>query len=468
MSRQFTWGSAIVLLSLNTLLVWGLRPDNSGWALVIGWSFAAIEWGCLLWVQRWAQQRINILTKKVQQMRHAEALAHVLLSPHDPFYQLALQINYLQTQQRKFHRKMVGQNQEFATLLDYLPIGVMVIDRYRKVELANPAMEQFLQQRISPRRHLFTQDVRQFELASLINKALSERQTQHRVLKLPGSPNERTIDAQVVYTATSQDYFQVLVLLYDVTEVYAVEQMQMDFVSNASHELKTPVTAISGFAKTLLAGAKDDPEKSVEFLQIIDQQSDRLVELINDVLTISHLESGNAVEINQVGVGQLVANQVHLLTPLAGVNQVALTNQVPAEFTAATDQRKLDQIIKNVLSNAIKYNRPQGSVTLRLKTTTTTWSLIIADTGIGISQSDQLRVFERFYRAELSHSNQRVSGSGLGLAIVRELVQALNGKLELQSELGQGTTVTLTFPRKTAEALSAQQRLAARKTELSR
>ena len=447
MSKQMLWGSGIGLLVLNTVLVWSLRPDQFGVAIIIGWSFAAIEWGGVLWYQHWAQQRLTILTRKVEKMRHAEAPAHVLLSPHDPFYQLALQINYLQTHQRKLRRKMAGQNQEFATLLDYLPIGVMVIDRYRKVELANPAMEQFLQQRVSPRRHLFTQDVQQFELASLINAALNDRQTQHRVMKLPGTPDERTVDVQAIYTATSQDFFQVLVLLYDVTEVYAVEQMQLDFVSNASHELKTPVTAIAGFAKTLLAGAKDDPDKLVEFLKIIDQQSDRLVELINDVLTISHIESGNAVEMNQVPVGQQLAAQVHLLEPLATVNQVTLNNQVPTDFVAVTDQRKLDQIVKNILSNAIKYNRPQGQVTLTRALTPTTWSLTITDTGIGISQADQLRVFERFYRAEVSHSNQRVSGSGLGLAIVRELVKALNGKLALQSELGKGTTVTLTFPR---------------------
>lgn len=430
----------------NTLLVWLVRPSHLSIALLIGWSVALIETAGVSAGFRWGDRRIGILTKKVEGIRHEQTPAHVLLSPHDPFYQLALQINYLQTHQRKVQRKMAGQNQEFATLLDYLPIGVMVIDRYRKVELANPAMEQFLQQQISPRRHPFTQDVRQFELASLINTALSEATTQHRVLKLPGTPNERTVDAQAIYTETSQDYFQVLVLLYDVTEVYAVEQMQADFVSNASHELKTPVTAISGFAKTLLAGAKDDPEKLTEFLEIIDQQSERLVELINDVLTISHLEAGNAVELAQVPVGRQVDAQVSLLKPLAAVNHVTLINHVPADLVVATDQHKFDQILKNVLGNAIKYNRPDGHVTLTAETTDKTWSLRVADTGVGISPQDQLRVFERFYRAEVSHSNQRVSGSGLGLAIVRELVQSLNGKIDLQSQLDQGTTVTLIFP----------------------
>lgn len=436
----------VICGSLNSLLVWCVRPSQVGTALLIAWSLALIEMAGVSYLFRWGDQRISILTKKVEGIRHEETPAHVLLSPHDPFYQLALQINYLQTHQRKVQRKIAGQNQEFATLLDYLPIGVMVIDRYRKVELANPAMEQFLQQQISPRRHPFTQDVRQFELASLINSALSESATQHRVLKLPGTPNERTVDAQAIYTETSQDYFQVLVLLYDVTEVYAVEQMQVDFVSNASHELKTPVTAISGFAKTLLAGAKDDPEKLTEFLEIIDQQSERLVELINDVLTISHLESGNAVEAAEVPVGQQVEMQVSLLKPLAAINQVTLVNKVPADLIAVTDQHKFDQILKNVLGNAIKYNRSGGSVTLTAAVTPQTWSLSIADTGVGISQQDQLRVFERFYRAEVSHSNQRVSGSGLGLAIVRELVESLNGKIDLQSHLDEGTTVTMTFP----------------------
>lgn len=430
----------------NTVLVLMVRAPHLVLAMLVAWSLAVLETVLIGYLYHWLEQRIVILTKKVEGIRHEETPAHVLLSPHDPFYQLALQINYLQTHQRKVRRQMAGQNQEFATLLDYLPIGVMVIDRYRKVELANPAMEQFLQHQISPRRHLFTQDVRQFELASLINSALSERETQHKTLKLPGVTSERTVDARAIYTATSQDYFQVLVLLYDVTEVYAVEQMQMDFVSNASHELKTPVTAISGFAKTLLAGAKDDPEKSVEFLQIIDQQSERLVELINDVLTISHIESGNSVEVTEVPVGQVIASQVALLTPLAGVNAVTLINQVPADLMAVTDQRKFDQILKNVLGNAIKYNRPQGTVTLMSQVDRQTWSLTVTDTGIGIAPQDQLRVFERFYRAEISHSNQLVSGSGLGLAIVRELVQSLNGKINLESTPDVGTTVTMTFP----------------------
>lgn len=445
MIRRLTT-ALLITGGLNSLLVWLVDSPHLGLALLVAWSLAILETVAIGYLIRWGDQRISILTNKVQGIRREETPAHVLLSPHDPFYQLALQINYLQTQQRKVQRQMAGQNQEFATLLDYLPIGVMVIDRYRKVELANPAMEQFLQHRISPRRHLFTQDVRQFELASLINSALSERQTQHKTLKLPGVTADRTVDVRAVYTATSQDYFQVLVLLYDVTEVYAVEQMQMDFVSNASHELKTPVTAISGFAKTLLAGAKDDPEKSVEFLKIIDEQSERLVELINDVLTISHIESGNAVEATAVPVGQMVANQVRLLAPLAGVNQVTLVNQVPNDLIETTDRRKFDQILKNVLGNAIKYNRPQGSIMISTTKSGRSWALIIADTGVGISPQDQLRVFERFYRADVSHSNQLVSGSGLGLAIVRELVESLNGKIDLQSAIDEGTTVTMTFP----------------------
>lgn len=426
----------------NSVLVALVQPANLTGAWIVAWLVGLLEAAGIACGLHWADQRIGILTKKVEGIRHEEEPAHVLLSPHDPFQQLALQINYLQTHQRKIQRQMAGQNQEFATLLDYLPIGVMVIDRYRKVELANPAMEQFLQHTISPRRHPFTQDVQQFELASLINSALTERQAQQHVLKV----NDRTVDARAIYTATSQDYFQVLVLLYDVTEVYAVEQMQMDFVSNASHELKTPVTAISGFAKTLLAGAQNDPEKRSEFLHIIDQQSERLVELINDVLTISHLESGNAVEVSMVPVGQQIATQVTLLAPLAQVNQVTLVNQVDSAFMAVTDQRKLDQILKNIMSNAIKYNRPGGTVTLTLAQTPQNWTLTITDTGIGIGPQDQLRVFERFYRADVSHSNQLVSGSGLGLAIVRELVQSLNGKINLQSQLGVGTTVILTFP----------------------
>ncbi|HBF75260.1 MAG TPA: histidine kinase [Lactobacillus sp.] len=409
---------------------------------------SAIEVALFNWLFRYRQQPVVAMTHKVEGMLKDEELAHILLRQDSDYYDLAMAINHLQTHQQKVLRDKAQQGEELRLLLSYLPIGVMVIDRYRKVEMANSAMAEFLQTDISSRRHPYTQDIHQFELVSLIGQVFTNKQSKRKVITLPGMPTEKRVEASVIYTSTSEDFFQILVLLYDVTEIYAVEKMQMDFLSNASHELKTPVTAISGFAETLQAGAKNDPETLNQFLDIIQRESKRLTELIQDVLSISRIESQSISQqkITDIDVSNLVDEQLSTLQQMASVKHITLINQVPLGTVQRSDEGKLVEIIKNLVSNAIKYNREDGSVTIDYAVDEQQWTLKVTDTGVGIAQNEQSRIFERFYRVDASRTKQVVNGTGLGLAIVLELVQSLQGQISVESQRGVGSAFSVSFP----------------------
>ncbi|GAX06797.1 two-component system sensor histidine kinase [Secundilactobacillus pentosiphilus] len=416
--------------------------------MTLNLAISAIEVGLYNWAFRHRQQPVTAMTHKVEAMLKDEEPAHVLLRKDNDYYELAMAINRLQTHQQKGLRSKAQQGEELRLLLSYLPIGVMVIDRYRKVEMANAAMAEFLQTEIKQRRHPYTQDIHQFELVSLIGQVFSEKKSARKVITLPGMPTEKRVEVSVIYTSTSEDFFQILVLLYDVTEIYAVEKMQMDFLSNASHELKTPVTAISGFAETLQAGAKNDPEALNQFLDIIQKESKRLTELIQDVLSISRIESQSIShqKMSDIDISELVDEQLSTLQQMASVKHIVLVNQIPVGEVQHTDERKVVEIIKNLVSNAIKYNRDNGSVTVDYEATEQEWKLKVTDTGIGIAQNEQARIFERFYRVDTSRTKQVVNGTGLGLAIVMELVQSLQGQISVDSQRGVGSTFSVTFP----------------------
>lgn len=434
----------IIGMVLREHLTW----HEWGQILVINLVIALIEMFGAVRILHVRELKITAMTRKVQGMLRNEEPAHILLKKTDEYYALTMAINQLQTHQQKLLRAKAQQGEELKLLLSYLPIGVMVIDNYRKVELANPAMAELLQTPISSHRHPFVQDIQQFELVALINKVFEDKTTRRQVITLPGMPTEKRVEATVVYTSTSEDFFQILVLLYDITEISTVEQMQMDFLTNASHELKTPVTAINGFAETLLAGAKNDPATLDQFLNIIQQESQQLSELVQDILSLSRIESQSVTQhdLTSVNLADLVDDQLAVLQQLAGVKQVTLHNEVPADSQVTTDQKKMVEVLKNLLSNAIKYNQDAGQVVVTFEQSATSWQLHVKDSGIGISQEDQSRIFQRFYRADDSRTKQVVSGTGLGLAIVAELVAAMNGQISVKSQRGVGSTFTIEMP----------------------
>jgi signal transduction histidine kinase len=228
----------------------------------------------------------------------------------------------------------------------------------------------------------------------------------------------------------------------------ASRQMQTDFVANVSHELRTPLTAVKGLVETLRDGAVDDPEVRDQFLETVENETDRLTRLVNDLMVLSRADSDALnLDFRRVDLAQWARATVHRLQPQARAREVILqVHAGPGVPPALADPDRLEQVLINLLDNAIKYSRPGGKVTVSVASSQPdTVQVEVQDQGMGIPAGDLARIGERFYRADRARSRAQ-GGSGLGLAIARALVEAHKGHLSLDSREGQGTTVTFTLP----------------------
>jgi two-component system phosphate regulon sensor histidine kinase PhoR len=239
----------------------------------------------------------------------------------------------------------------------------------------------------------------------------------------------------------------VVMVLHDVTALERLERMRTEFVANVSHELRTPLTAIHGYVETLLGGAIDDPRDSQRFLDVIQRHTQRLGRLLNDLTDLSNIELGRvALHFAPTSVAAVADSVIEVVRPRADGKQIALDIDVPGDLPLVhADQDRLQQILINVLDNAVKYTDAGGRVTVRARAADGAVEIAVSDTGLGIPAADLPRVTERFYRVDKARSRD-LGGTGLGLAIVKHLVQVHDGDLRIESEPGRGTTVFVRVP----------------------
>ena len=240
----------------------------------------------------------------------------------------------------------------------------------------------------------------------------------------------------------------VVIVLYDITELRRLENVRRDFAANVSHELKTPLSSIKAYAETLRLGALDDKQHNLHFVQRIEEQADRLHQLIVDLLQLARVESGReAFDIREVALDEVVADCEAVYCERAAAKGLRLEIQLPEEpVLVRADENGLVTILDNLFANALQYTPEGGRVTIRVRGDRTHAVLEVEDTGVGISARDQQRVFERFYRVDKARSRE-MGGTGLGLAIVKHLTQSFGGETGLRSELGQGSTFSIRLPR---------------------
>jgi two-component system phosphate regulon sensor histidine kinase PhoR len=226
-----------------------------------------------------------------------------------------------------------------------------------------------------------------------------------------------------------------------------LESTRKEFVANVSHELRTPLSLIKGFVETLLEGAKDDPELSVRYLRTIEKHTNRLTFLIEDLLSISRLESGQVVlNLEQLPLRSVAERVLEDLRAKALERKVQIRNQIPPELTVRADSERLGQVLFNLVENAIKYGHPQGVVALGARADSRgSVEVWVQDNGPGIPLEAQPRIFERFYRVDRARSRE-TGGTGLGLAIVKHIVLAHGGRVWLNSRPGQGSSFHFVLP----------------------
>lgn len=245
-------------------------------------------------------------------------------------------------------------------------------------------------------------------------------------------------------------------VFFDITQLERLERVRREFFANLSHELRTPLTAILAYSETLLTAAPDDPEHSARFLDKLYKHATRMNELISDISDLSAIESGQIeLTLKPVNLRRAVADVVMLLETRRADTTVSITASIPTHLRVHADRTRLEQILYNLIDNAVKFNRPDGSVHISAEERDSHAVIAVEDTGAGISASDLARVFERLYRGDKSRS-RKTEGSGLGLAIVKHLVQAHSGSVSASSELGRGSRFTFTVPLASQEKEAAE------------
>ncbi len=347
-----------------------------------------------------------------------------------------------QRQQQTAAEAKAQQQVLFNSMLE----GLLLLDRNGRIYLANRAFNNLFGQTTELRGKTILEALRVHELAALVARAERDGQVLDYELKLP-QLNERwlQVNAAVILNSAGEREGTILVFR-DLTRLKQLERTREEFVANVSHELRTPLSHIKGYVETLLDGAKDDPEVSTRFLQTIARNADRLRLLIEDLLTISELESGRVMlTLQSVPLQPLVQKVLDDFRTRAKGKSLTLINHVP-ELSARADSTRLEQVLSNLVDNAIKYGRSDGHVTVAAGLGEEgKVQVSVSDDGPGLPAEALERVFERFYRVDKARSREQ-GGTGLGLSIVKHIVQGHGGRVWAKSEPGNGATFFFTLP----------------------
>ena len=343
-------------------------------------------------------------------------------------------------------RTLTGERNLSSAILGSMVEGVAVVNGSERLLFANPGFAEILGLDVPPKPgSALVEVVRQTELIEAVRKVLQgEPRVQSEIVT--GTLRQHFFAATVA-AVREGDTTGAVVVLHDITELRKLERVRRDFVANVSHEFKTPLTAIQGFAETLLAGAIDDPQNRVRFLQIILEHSRRLARLTDDLLKLSKMDAERLeLEVCRLRVAQLIESCLETAQHRAAGKNLRVSMNMPQRLPdIAGDRRLLAEVLQNLLDNAIQYTLPGGQIMLSAEDGEGEVIFTVSDTGIGIPQADQPRIFERFYRVDVARSRE-VGGTGLGLAIAKHLVEVHGGRIWVESEVGQGSQFHFSVP----------------------
>ena len=368
---------------------------------------------------------------------------------NNAYEELSPLLGRIHAQQQEIRRQTQDLRQrqdEFDQITASMQEGLVLLNRSGVILSINPAAQAlFDADGACVGRDFLTVD-RHPDISTAIRAAMENGHRQLRTER-----KGRICQLDLSHIESDGRVLGMVLLAFDVTEQANSEQMRREFTANVSHELKTPLQSIIGSAE-LLENGLVKPEDQGRFLHRIHQEADRLVALINDILRLSQMDEGEAMEREPVSVLELAQEAARSLTDLAAAQSVSISVTGTAG-TVSGVRRLLYEVTRNLCENAVKYNVPGGSVTMEVAETDRDVILLVRDTGIGIPEADQSRVFERFYRVDKSHS-RAIGGTGLGLSIVKHAVACHGGTIRLESQPGKGTSITVTLPKEPpAEAI---------------
>lgn len=430
---------------------------------------------------------IEEVTRKAALMARGDFDQAIPVRSGDEIGQLAEMFNYLAGRLKETLAAISDERNKLETIMAFMADGIVAVDRGGRVIRVNQAACRMLG--VTPESSLGREHHELWPntgLALAVQAVLDQGQTASLQVHLPGQ--DRVLQAHITPLRERGSLGGAVVVLHDITELQRVEAMRREFVANVSHELKTPLTTVKSYVETLLDGAAEDPDLRQRFLRVVESETDRMVRLVRDLLHLSQLDQGTVRwDIQPYDLPSLVEEALAKLEVTAQRKRLQIHREWPRDLPPVlVDRDKLLQVLLNILANAIEFTPEGGAITVRVGAAEALFpaavpagaagpaaaqgpagvataggaraeapepaqeagrylAVQVQDTGIGIPKDDLPRIFERFYRVDKARS-RTLGGTGLGMAIAKQIVEALGGRIGIDSELGKGTVVTFTVP----------------------
>ena len=398
-------------------------------------------------LSRWLTRPILAMTRAARAMSHGDFEATLPEPSDDELGELVHALDTLRNQLAMRLAELRQEGVKLRAIVNGMSEGVALVQD-GIISVANPAFGKLLNVSAEVEGRSVRDATRLPAVGDAIDAALSKGKAASREVQIGG----RALMVQVDPLANSPTP-QAVVVLIDVTEPKRLERLRREFVANASHELRTPVAAIVGVAETLAAGAADNPEARQSFLEILIRHSQRLSRLTSDLLDIARLEAGYRPRVEVVELGRSIDAVMGTLQVKADDKRIELSKTVAPELRVSAERAAVEQILTNLVENAIKYTPSGGRVHVQAELKGAKIRIIVADTGPGIPSEHHARLFERFYRVDDARSRD-LGGTGLGLAIVKHLSLANGGDVSVESEVGRGSRFIVSLPREEVNVAS--------------
>ncbi|WP_085060160.1 two-component system histidine kinase PnpS [Staphylococcus haemolyticus] len=354
--------------------------------------------------------------------------------------------NDLARRLQKLNNKQKMQSNRLKTTLENIPSSVLMIDKHGEIVVANHAYYELFRPNGKVENKNYTSYLDPKIQQLILESFKTEKPLHDQIEILLNNVHHKYFDLSCVpILSKSKKKLQgMVVVMHDITNLKKLENLRREFVANVSHELKTPITSIKGFAETLIEGAKNDEESLDMFLNIILKESNRIESLVMDLLDLSHIEQQTEIETAFMNLSELAYTTIDNLQNQARYKNIKIVSEIEKDVIIEAQENKIAQVITNLLSNAINYSLENNEVIVRVYREGHEVNLEIQDFGIGIDKSDQKHIFERFYRVDKARSRDS-GGTGLGLSITKHIVEAHHGTINVESDIGEGSLFKVSF-----------------------
>jgi len=394
---------------------------------------------------------VEEITRTAQEISRGNLQARVYTRTRDEFETLGRSINLMASEIQKRVSEISEEKETLQAILRGMSDGVMVIDGDGKIALINRVLHDLFHGDVSATGKTPVEIIRNADFQDGVTQVLDTGKPFKMELPLTTADTERIFDITIVRLTHQDKTAGAVAVFHDITDLKRIEKVRRDFVANVSHELRTPLTSIKGYAETLCHGEIEDLSRAKSFAQIILKHANRLSSLVNDLLSLSQLESQRTRLIKkEINVVQVLDTSISLVKPSAEAKQLTIKVDAPEKVLLMADKDQIGEGLVNLLDNAVKYTPKGGSVTVSVTDAADEVLVTVKDTGIGIPKEDQGRIFERFYRVDKNRS-RHMEGTGLGLSIVKHIILAHGGRIWVESKLGKGSAFTFSLPKRKHE-----------------